>query len=104
VVRAEHAIHVFAGPEHHQFQAVDPYLPRIEVGDRHGGLIAPMPGRIIAVNVAAGDAVTRGMPLVVMEAMKMEHTVTAPADGKVERVLCAVGEQVAEGAELLRLE
>jgi 3-methylcrotonyl-CoA carboxylase alpha subunit len=103
VVRAANAVHVFAGPQHHQFQIVDPYLPRFEVGDRHDGLIAPMPGRIIAINVAVGDAVTRGMPLVVMEAMKMEHTVTAPADGAVDRILCAVGEQVREGVELLVL-
>jgi 3-methylcrotonyl-CoA carboxylase alpha subunit len=48
--------------------------------------------------------VARGAPLVVMEAMKMEHTVTAPRAGKVDRVFCSAGEQVKEGAELLILK
>jgi 3-methylcrotonyl-CoA carboxylase alpha subunit len=60
-----------------------------------------MPGRILAVMVGAGDTVKRGAPLVVMEAMKMEHTVVAPAAGIVEKVLCTAGEQVKEGVELL---
>jgi 3-methylcrotonyl-CoA carboxylase alpha subunit len=53
--------------------------------------------------VAAGDAVKAGQPLAVMEAMKMEHTIAAPRDGVVDQVLYAVGDQVAEGGELLRL-
>jgi len=53
--------------------------------------------------VKAGDAVSRGQPLAVMEAMKMEHTIAAPADGTVEELLYAPGDQVAEGAELLRI-
>ena len=60
-----------------------------------------MPGRVLAVLVKAGDEVAKGAPLVVLEAMKMEQTVTAPSAGKVDRVLCEVGEQVREGAELL---
>jgi len=102
--RSGDAVHLFRGAAHQVFQIVDPYLPRGEAGDRHGGLIAPMPGRIISVSVKAGDAVKRGAPLVVMEAMKMEHTVTAPAAGTVAAVHCAVGDQVREGAELLRLQ
>ena len=101
--RSGDTIHLFHGAVHHRFHVLDPYLPRDEAADRHGGLIAPMPGRIIAVPVKPGDAVSRGQPLVVMEAMKMEHTVTAPADGAVDRILCAVGEQVREGVELLVL-
>jgi 3-methylcrotonyl-CoA carboxylase alpha subunit len=96
--------HVFVGGAHHSFEWIDPYLPESEGTDRHGGLIAPMPGRIIAVLAKAGDAVARGAPLIVMEAMKMEHTITAPAAGVVEQVMCAIGEQVKEGAELLRLK
>ena len=103
-VRSGGNIHVFLDGAHHVFAAPDPYLPAAEGHDRHGGLTAPMPGRIIAVLVKAGDSVTRGAPLVVMEAMKMEHTVTAPLAGTVERVDCAVGEQVKEGVELLTLE
>jgi 3-methylcrotonyl-CoA carboxylase alpha subunit len=68
-----------------------------------GGLAAPMPGKVVAVLVAAGDRVSRGQPLVVMEAMKMEHTITAPADGEVAEVRHGVGEQVAEGAALITL-
>ena len=68
-----------------------------------GGLAAPMPGKVVAVLVAAGDKVSRGQPLVVMEAMKMEHTITAPADGEVAEVRHSVGEQVAEGAALITL-
>jgi 3-methylcrotonyl-CoA carboxylase alpha subunit len=57
-------------------------------------LEAPMPGQVIAVRVAAGDKVARGAELVVVEAMKMEHTVRAPADGVVTAVLCGPGDQV----------
>jgi 3-methylcrotonyl-CoA carboxylase alpha subunit len=96
--------HVFIDGEHRTFEWQDPYQPVQEHVDSHGGLRAPMPGRILAVLVAPGNAVKRGMPLIVMEAMKMEHTVVAPAAGVVDRVLCAVGEQVKEGAELLELQ
>jgi len=72
--------------------------------DAHAGhLTAPMPGKIIAVHVKAGDAVKRGDAILVMEAMKMEHTLTATQDGKVQEVCYGLGEQVAEGAELVVL-
>ncbi len=69
-----------------------------------GHLTAPMPGRIIAVRVAPGAEVKRGAALVLMEAMKMEHSIAAPADGRVASVHCAVGDTVAEGAELVVIE
>ena len=94
-------IHLFLDGEHRQFQWIDPYLPATESADAHGGLRATMPGRVLAVLVKAGDEVAKGAPLVVLEAMKMEQTVTAPSAGTVDRVLCEVGEQVREGAELL---
>jgi 3-methylcrotonyl-CoA carboxylase alpha subunit len=59
---------------------------------------------VVAFLVQPGDAVRRGQPLAVMEAMKMEHTLSAPADGQVQALLYAVGDPVAEGAELLRLQ
>ena len=65
---------------------------------------APMPGKIIALNVAAGDSVSEGEPLVVMEAMKMEQTLTAPRDGVVAEIGAEVGELVTDGALLVRLE
>jgi len=68
-----------------------------------GRLTAPMPGKVIAFLAQAGDAVSKGQPLAVMEAMKMEHTLNAPRDGVVAELLYAVGDQVGEGGELLRL-
>ena len=68
-----------------------------------GRLTAPMPGKVVSFAVKAGDAVTKGQALAVMEAMKMEHTIAAPADGVVAELLYAPGDQVAEGAELLTL-
>ena len=69
-----------------------------------GAVLAPMPGRIVAVNVAAGERVSRGRPLLVLEAMKMEHALPAPFDGIVAETAAAVGDQVTEGALLARLE
>jgi propionyl-CoA carboxylase alpha chain len=69
-----------------------------------GGLVAPMPGKVIAVRVAEGDAVKAGDVLVVLEAMKMEHPMTAPQDGIVADIHVAVGDQVDGGALLLHVE
>ena len=69
-----------------------------------GRLTAPMPGKVVAFLISAGQAVKLGEPLAVMEAMKMEHTITAPRDGTVQALLYGVGDQVLEGEELLRLE
>ncbi|TAM51159.1 MAG: acetyl/propionyl/methylcrotonyl-CoA carboxylase subunit alpha [Paraburkholderia sp.] len=69
-----------------------------------GRLTAPMPGKVIAVLVEPGAVVEKGTPLIVMEAMKMEHTIGAPAAGKVAEVLYAVGDQVADGAQLLVMD
>ena len=68
-----------------------------------GRLTAPMPGKVVSFAVKAGDTVTKGQPLAVMEAMKMEHTIAAPADGVVQELLYAPGDQVTEGSELLKL-
>ncbi len=69
-----------------------------------GSLSAPMPGRVTAVLVAQGAAVTKGTPLLVMEAMKMEHTISAHADGRVAAIHFKVGDQVSEGVELISLD
>ena len=69
-----------------------------------GRILAPMPGRIAAVMVGPGERVAAGAPLVVLEAMKMEHTVAAPAAGVVAGLACAVGDQVEDGAELVTFE
>ena len=62
-----------------------------------------MPGKVVSFLAQPGDTVTRGQPLAVMEAMKMEHTISAPRDGVVAELLYAVGDQVPEGGELLRM-
>ena len=59
-----------------------------------------MPGRIVAVPAKAGDAVTKGQSIVVLEAMKMEHALTAPFDGVVGAISVSVGDQAAEGTVL----
>ena len=97
------ATHVFAPEGATRIVAVDRLA---HAGDTHaeaGRLTAPMPGKVVSFAVKAGDKVSRGQALAVMEAMKMEHTIAAPADGTVEELLYVPGDQVAEGAELLRI-
>jgi propionyl-CoA carboxylase alpha chain len=65
-----------------------------------GSLLAPLPGSVVRVLVEAGDAVTRGQTLVVLEAMKMEHSIQSPADGTVTELPVQVGQQVATGEVL----
>ena len=81
---------------------------RIEPGssgaEDEGGLVAPMPGKVLEVLVAQGDVVEAGTPLMVLEAMKMEHRIVAAADGSVVAVHYEAGDQVAQGAVLLDLE
>ncbi|KMY85535.1 Methylcrotonyl-CoA carboxylase biotin-containing subunit [Candidatus Paraburkholderia calva] len=72
--------------------------------EHEGRLTAPMSGKVIAVLVEAGATVEKGAPLMVMEAMKMEHTIVAPTVGKIGEILFGVGDQVADGAQLLMLE
>src|SRR3546814_18325200 len=67
-----------------------------------GALISPMPGRVIAVDARQGDKVAKGQKLVTLEAMKMEHSLTAPFDGIVAELNADEGAQVAEGREIGR--
>ncbi|MFC5389276.1 biotin carboxylase N-terminal domain-containing protein [Brevundimonas bullata] len=80
------------------------FLPRLTAAaggsTSDGGLRAPMPGKIVAAPAKAGDVVTKGQPVVVLEAMKMEHALTAPFDGVVAEFNVAVGDQVVDGAVL----
>ncbi len=85
---------------------LQPYDPAEAVSDQHvapGSLNAPMPGKVIAVNVESGQRVRRGTTVMVMEAMKMEHNIIAPEDGTVRQLHYAVGDMVDEGAELLAI-
>jgi len=82
---------------------IDPLAPAAGEDRTAGRLTAPMPGRVTQLMVEPGSHVGRGEPLMVIEAMKMEHTITAPVDGVVEAVRFAVGDLVEEGAELIAL-
>jgi len=93
--------HVFSNGQHHTLAYNDPMAHAGELEAAGGRLTAPMPGKVVAVLVEAGQTVSKGDPLVIMEAMKMEHTIAAPSSGLVEEVLYAVGDQVADGAPLL---
>jgi 3-methylcrotonyl-CoA carboxylase alpha subunit len=64
---------------------------------------APMPGVVLKILVSAGDVVTKGQPLLILEAMKMEHVIAAPFDGRVSAVNCSEGELVQPGVDLIEL-
>lgn len=98
------ARHIFTPRGAAVLQLQDPLAHAGEGHSEGGRLTAPMPGKLVSFAVKAGDTVTKGQALAVMEAMKMEHTIAAPADGVVQELLYAPGDQVAEGAELIRME
>ncbi|WP_445263698.1 acetyl-CoA carboxylase biotin carboxylase subunit [Ramlibacter sp. PS3R-8] len=95
--------HVFTGAGAAQIVSIDLLAHAGDAAAEGGRLTAPMPGKVVSFAVKAGDKVSKGQALAVMEAMKMEHTIAAPADGTVAELLYAPGDQVAEGAELLKI-
>ncbi|MBC7445035.1 MAG: acetyl/propionyl/methylcrotonyl-CoA carboxylase subunit alpha [Polaromonas sp.] len=95
--------HVFTARGATQITAIDLLAHAGESLAEGGRLSAPMPGKILSFLVKAGEKVKKGQPLAVMEAMKMEHTIAAPADGVVEELMYAPGDQVSEGEELLKI-
>jgi 3-methylcrotonyl-CoA carboxylase alpha subunit len=95
--------HVFTAKGATQILSIDLLAHAGEAHAEGGRLTAPMPGKVVSFAVKAGDKVSKGQPLAVMEAMKMEHTIAAPADGVVQELLYAPGDQVSEGAELLKI-
>jgi 3-methylcrotonyl-CoA carboxylase alpha subunit len=101
VRRDADVFHVFTGGGHYVLDYNDPMAHAGESEAEGGRLTAPMPGKVVAVLAANGQEVKKGDALVIMEAMKMEHTISAPHDGVVEEVLYAVGDQVTDGAPLL---
>ena len=82
----------------------DPLVHAEEQAGGSGRITAPMPGAVVAVLVEEGQSVERNQPLMVIEAMKMEHTLRAPAAGKVVKLKVAKGDQVTEGAEVVTVE
>jgi 3-methylcrotonyl-CoA carboxylase alpha subunit len=110
--RRVHAAVVVAGERRHVFFEGRAYpFVRVDAsqgagqGDEAGGrLTAPMPGKVIALLAEAGQRVEKGAPLLVLEAMKMEHTIKAPRAGVVKAFRFEPGDQVSEGLELVELE
>ncbi len=94
---------VFAGHGSALVSVIDPLAHAGDTAAPGGRLAAPMPGKVVSFLVTAGAVVKRGQAVAVMEAMKMEHTLHAPRDGRVAELRYAVGDLVAEGDELLRL-
>ena len=104
VVSANEKRHVFIDGVSFVFSAIDPLFHAGSGGGAEGGLTAPMPGKVIALIAPVGGRVEKGAPLLILEAMKMEHTIAAPAGGTVKAFLFNVGEQVSDGAELVEFE
>ncbi|MDA8256233.1 MAG: acetyl/propionyl/methylcrotonyl-CoA carboxylase subunit alpha [Betaproteobacteria bacterium] len=104
VVAANEKRHVFIDGVCFIFAAIDPLFHAGSGGGAEGGLTAPMPGKVIALIAAVGTRVEKGAPLLILEAMKMEHTIAAPASGTVKSFHFNVGEQVSDGAELVEFE
>ncbi|WP_242167317.1 MULTISPECIES: acetyl/propionyl/methylcrotonyl-CoA carboxylase subunit alpha [unclassified Pseudomonas] len=103
-VRSEGSVYLRWDGEMHAVSLFDP-IAAVEANQSHqGGLTAPMNGSIVRVLVEVGQAVEAGTQLVVLEAMKMEHSIRAPQAGVVKALFCQEGEMVAEGSALVELE
>ena len=83
---------------------IDPFVANVSEAAAAGRIVAPMPGTVTRILAQAGVGLARGAPVIVLEAMKMEHTLRAPADGRVKALKCAVGDFVQEGTELADFE
>ena len=104
VIRDGNDLYLFGSEGVQRFTLHDPVSEADQSVADAGSLVAPMPGRIVATLVSPGTAVKRGAPLLVLEAMKMEHTLQAPADGTVQGYLVKAGDQVGDGAVLVDFE
>jgi 3-methylcrotonyl-CoA carboxylase alpha subunit len=100
---SEGHVHVWLGTEHYDFVHDDPRSKQFSASASIGDLTTPLPGVVAAVAVSAGQAVDAGAVLMVIEAMKMEHTIKAPYAGTVQSVHFARGDRVPEGSTLLEL-
>ncbi|MGI9475909.1 MAG: acetyl-CoA carboxylase biotin carboxyl carrier protein subunit, partial [Hyphomicrobiaceae bacterium] len=97
------AITLFQDGEQHAFTVPDPLAGGSDEAADSDRVAAPMPGLVKVVSVTAGDTVSKGDAVIVMEAMKMEHTLTAPRDGTIGELLASPGDQVEEGTVLLAM-
>lgn len=105
VIRDNTTLYVMSGGHTERFIELTDDISRYQNQSlSHGGVVSPMPGQVIAVNVKIGAKVKAGDVLVVVEAMKMEHSITAPKDGTIKRMACAVGDRVEEGVDLVEFD
>jgi 3-methylcrotonyl-CoA carboxylase alpha subunit len=104
VIRTNGKLHIFLGGERILLTYDDPLDVEMKHGAKESGFLAPMPGRVIALSVQPGVRVERGAALMVLEAMKMECTIHAPVAGSVGEFHFNLGDQVNEGAVLLRFD
>jgi len=104
VVASGEKRHVFLHGRAWQLACVDPLYHAGEGVGEGGGLVAPMPGKVIALIAQPGSEIDKGAPLLILEAMKMEHTIAAPAKGRLKAFRFGVGDSVDEGAELVDFE
>jgi 3-methylcrotonyl-CoA carboxylase alpha subunit len=102
IVEVGASLHLFRAGRHLTVRRrmTDDALQSADTADQ-GSLLTPLPGTVVAVHVKVGEAVERGAPLVTVEAMKMEHTLTAPHQGVVARIAFKVSERVTAGAVLV---
>jgi 3-methylcrotonyl-CoA carboxylase alpha subunit len=89
---------------HLKLQWIDPFAGKVADVAAAGRIVAPMPGTVTRILAEAGADLQRGAPLIVLEAMKMEHTLRAPSHGRLKALKCAVGDFVQEGTELADFE
>ena len=104
VVHEGDKVTILFGGRAHRIERVDPMALRDVDLDEAGKVTAPLPGKIVQVQVEVGASVGKGDPLLILEAMKMEHTITAPRDAVIAGLPFAPGEQVEEGVELVIFE
>jgi 3-methylcrotonyl-CoA carboxylase alpha subunit len=103
-IRQGDTLYLHYAGELHAVTRFDPIAEVEASHSHHGGLTAPMNGSIVRVLVEAGQPVEAGTALVVLEAMKMEHSIRAPHAGTVKALYCGEGEMVSEGTVLVELE
>ncbi len=104
VLQHERSVTMFRNGQTYTFILPDQLSDDEDTEVSEDSILSPMPGKIVSVSVKAGDSVKQGDALIVMEAMKMEHTLTAPRDGVIEEITVIDGDQVTESSLLLSLE
>ena len=103
-IRREDTLYFYWEGELHTVTCFDPVIAVGSAHDSQGGLSAPMNGSVVRILVTPGQTVAAGAALVVLEAMKMEHSLRAPRDGVVKSLFCQEGDMVKEGSVLVALE